>query len=97
AQVLDDLAREAVLAVPRRGVRGDLFVGEAPGEAADLALVVGQLVEAHRRAALWPAVPTSAARRIAAPALSRRPRVSKRFTAQPSSRATRASTASGLT
>ena len=55
----------------------DLLVGEAPGERADLALVVGELVEAHRRsagrrvggtraparrrAALRPAVPTSAA------------------------------------
>ena len=102
-----------MLAVPLGRVRGDLLVGEAPRERADLALVVGQLVEAHRRsagrragglraaparrAALRPAVPTSAARRIAAAAFNRRPRVSKRMTAQPSSRATRVSTASGLT
>src|SRR4051812_48340985 len=111
AEVLDDLLRERVLAVPRGGGRRDLLVGEAPREVADLALVVGQLVQAHgvfyrrtavrrapaRRAAVWPALPTSAASPSAAPAFSRRPRVSKRRTAHPSSRATRARTASGFT
>ena len=41
AERAEDLAREAVLAVPRRGVRRDLLVGEAPGQVADLALLVG--------------------------------------------------------
>jgi len=44
AELLEDGFGEAVLAVPGRRVRRDLLVGEAPGELADLALLVGQLV-----------------------------------------------------
>jgi hypothetical protein len=37
-------------------VRGDLLVGETPRQVADLALLVGQLVQAHREGSLpeWP-------------------------------------------
>src|SRR4051812_13124686 len=112
AEVREDLLGEVVLAIPRRRLRRDLLVGEALGERADLALVVGELVQAHRRiagsrvagirtparrTAVRPAVPTSAASPIATPALSRRPSVSNRRTAHACSRATRARTASGLT
>ena len=44
AELGEDLLGEAVLAVPLGGARGDDLVGEAPGQLADLALLVGQLV-----------------------------------------------------
>ena len=49
-------------------MRRDLLVGEAPREVADLALLVGQLVQAHRlrTATVRAPVPTSAARATAA-------------------------------
>ena len=82
------------------GVRRDLLVGEAPGEVADLALLVGELVQAHRlphrhRARAGAHERGAGPRRAAA--FSRRPSCSKRMTSQPSSRATRRSSASGLT
>src|SRR6185295_15312181 len=99
AEVLEDRLGEAVLAVPRPGVRGDLLVGEAPRQVADLALLVGQLVQAHRlrTATVRAPVPTRAASAKAATAFRRRPSCSKRMISQPSWRATRRSSASGLT
>ena len=37
------------LAVPCGGLRRDDLVGEAPGELADVALLVGEVVQAHQR------------------------------------------------
>ena len=52
AELVEELAREVVLVVPAGRVRGDLLVGEALGEVADLPLLVGQLVQAHRAASV---------------------------------------------
>ena len=49
AEVGEQRARERVLAVPLGGVRRDPLGGEARREVADLALLGGQLVQAHRR------------------------------------------------
>ena len=48
AELGEDLLGEGVLAIPGRGARGDLLVGEAARQGADLALLVAEL-EAHRR------------------------------------------------
>ncbi len=49
AQMAEDLQREAMLAIPLRRLGRDLLVGEAPRQLAHLALLVVQLVVAHRR------------------------------------------------
>ena len=50
AELVGDLAREALLAVPVGGAWGDDLVGEPAREVADLALLVGEVLE-HQRAA----------------------------------------------
>src|SRR4051794_4337579 len=97
AHVAQRLDWKAVLAVPGRRLRRHLVVGEAPREVADLALLVGQLVEAHRGSSLRVAVPSTPATVSAATILIRPPSRSKRSTAQPSWRATFISGPSGLT
>jgi hypothetical protein len=47
AEVCEHLGGKRVVAVPRLRVRGDLLVGEAPRQLADLLLLVGQVVQAH--------------------------------------------------
>ena len=69
AEMLEDLASGSVCSRSHAaGVRRDLLVGEAPREVADLALLVGQLVQAHRlrTATVRAPVPTSAAKATAA-------------------------------
>src|SRR5205814_4780719 len=103
AELLEDGLGKRVLAVPGRCLRRDDVVAEARSELADLALLVAELVQAHRRVAIRlvatvrPAVPTSAARSTATPAASLRPSCSKRITSQPCSRATFASVEAAVT
>src|SRR5204863_7875945 len=100
AELGEQLPREGVVAVPARRVRGHAFVREAARERADLLLLGCELVQAHARArctAFVPSPPTAAAPSAAAPTRRRRPSRSKRSTSQPSSRATRESSASGFT
>ena len=94
AELGEQLAREDVVAIPLRRVRGDLLVGEPAREVADLLLLVRQL--AHARARVTATPPPTAAAATAAPAKRSRRR-SKRRISQPSSRATRASVLSGCT
>jgi len=81
------------------GARGYVDAGhELLAQLPDLALLVVQLVVAHRRPTAQRApAPAAAAAPTAATTFSRRPSVSKRITSHPSSRATRASSVSGLT
>ena len=67
AQLAEQLAREVVVAVPLGRVRRDPLVGEAPREVADLALVVGELVRAHRRRTAPARAPSPAAQPTARP------------------------------
>ena len=106
AQLREDLAREAVLAVPRRRVRRDLLVGEAPRERRGSRAARRSARAGSSRAPRCAAAAAPPGARDARPragehdrrdAFRRRPSCSKRMTSQPSSRATRASSASGLT
>ena len=68
AELGEQLAREMVLAVPRRRLRRDPLVREPPRELADLLLVLGQFMPTHgstpgmpetRTVGPWPSLPDS--------------------------------------